>query len=444
MVHPALFAFSTGIGLFCDKYILEASNFADDLNDYDTDTWMVSMNKSAALWAAVIGMLVWGPLSDVFGRRNCMLATQAITMLGALGCVMAQSEVMLICFRLITGFGMGGEYPLASTHASKNTKNKGEAARNVGLLYCCGNGVGTAFCSFTVWLILTLCPASHIGPDGNPDQDYKNLTWRLMFGVASIMAFAGLVCRYFTTQSEVSSDATVQQTTANRQVSAAAIAPYMLPIMAAAGGWFLYDFVEYGLKSNDAELFTGDHVTATGVLGVFFSRISAIPSLLLATFILTCITPKLSQSIGFVGCGCVCLLLAADYDGLRQTPTLFKSLYMVQYSFQMFMGVTTMAISASIFPDHMAGTGAGIAAAVGKVGAAVGTTLFASWPGLYQRIFATSAFAALLGLVLTVVIVPAYTADALERMQQSAKEGDDVGAVRALYRRDKVVDQPLV
>lgn len=444
MVHPAIFAFGTGIGLFCDKYILEASNFADDLNDYDTDTWMVSLNKSAALWAAVLGMLVWGPLSDVFGRRNCMLATQAITMLGALGCVMAQSEVMLICFRLLTGFGMGGEYPLASTHASKNTKNKGEAARNVGLLYCCGNGVGTAFCSFTVWVILSACPESQRGPDGNPDQAYKNLTWRLMFAVAAVMACAGLVCRYFTTKSEVSSDDATTQTTERRQVSAADISPYMMPIMAAAGGWFLYDFVEYGLKSNDAELFTGDHVSAKGVLGVFFTRISAIPSLLLATFILTWITPKMSQSIGFVGCGLVCLLLAADYEGLSQNRPVFISLYMVQYSFQMFMGVTTMAISATIFPDHMAGTGAGIAAAVGKVGAAIGTTLFAAWDGAYQRIFFTSAVAALLGLVLTVLIVPAYTSEALDRMQKSAKEGDDVGAVRALYRRDKVVDQPLV
>lgn len=264
-----------------------------------------------------------------------------------------------------------------------------------------------------------------------------------MFGVASLMAFGGLVCRYFTTKSEVSSDdnVTTQQT---RQVTAAGVAPYMLPVLAAAGGWFLYDFVEYGLKSNDASLFSGDHVTAAGVLGVFFTRISAIPSLLLATFILACITPKMSQSVGFIGCGCICLFLAADYEGLRQNTTVFNTLYMVQYSFQMFMGVTTMAISASIFPDHMAGTGAGIAAAVGKVGAAIGTTLFASWPNLYQRIFATSAGAALLGLVLTVLVVPSYTPEALEMMQKLAKEGDDVGAVRVLYRRDKMVEKPLV
>lgn len=268
-----------------------------------------------------------------------------------------------------------------------------------------------------------------------------------MFGVAAIMAFSGLVCRYLTTKSEISSVddvAAAQEQNNTRQVNVASLLPYALPILAAAGGWFLYDFVEYGLKSNDASLFSGDHVSWWGVRGVFLARISAIPSLLLATFILAFITPKLSQSIGFVGCGVVCLVLAADYEGLQQNTPVFNTLYMVQYSFQMFMGVTTMAISASIFPDHMAGTGAGIAAAVGKVGAAIGTTLFASWPGLYQRIFATSACAALLGLVLTIVIVPGYTAEALERMQQLAKQGDDIGAVRALYRREKMVEKPLV
>lgn len=262
------------------------------------------------------------------------------------------------------------------------------------------------------------------------------------------MATAGLVCRYFTTKDEVehSVDEEGAQEGEQRQFRWELIPPYARPLCGAAIGWFTYDFVEYGLKQNDATLFAGE-TSVYNANNVFLTRISCIPSLILATFILQCISCKISQSIGFIGCGVVTLILAVGYDSLHDHAGVFNTLYMVQYSFQMFMGVTTMAIAAQVFPEKFAGTGAGIAAALGKVGATIGTYLFSDLgqDDKYGIIFAITSVSCAIGLAVTFAFVPHYNAEKLETMQEKADRGEDSAAARLLYSSGsaKDVKQPL-
>merc|ERR1712032_904743 len=103
-----------------------------------------------------------------------------------------------------------------------------------------------------------------------------------------------------------------------------------------------------------------------------------------------------------------------------------------------FMGVTTMAIAAQIFPEKFAGTGAGIAAALGKIGATIGTYLFTFWSedSKYSLIFGVTAVCCAIGLAITFVFVPGYRAEKLEIMQ-SLSEGDRHSEAAAiLYKSD--------
>ena len=84
------------------------------------------------------------------------------------------------------------------------------------------------------------------------------------------------------------------------------------------------------------------------------------------------------QFIGFVGCGVANLILAMAYKPLKEITPLFFTLYILQLSFQSLPGVTTMAISAEIYPSMVRGTGAGISAAMGKVGATLGGLMSSS------------------------------------------------------------------
>lgn len=51
---------------------------------------------------------MYGRLSDIFGRKPCLLASLAVFFVGALGCSVSQSMIMLIIFRAIEGIGGGG------------------------------------------------------------------------------------------------------------------------------------------------------------------------------------------------------------------------------------------------------------------------------------------------------------------------------------------------
>ena len=67
------------------------------------------------------------------------------------------------------------------------------------------------------------------------------------------------------------------------------LAPYWRPLLGTAGCWFLYDIVEYGLKQNDAAIFSSDNDApySQSVMDVFLTRLLVIPSLVLAPWLLT-------------------------------------------------------------------------------------------------------------------------------------------------------------
>merc|ERR1712125_25938 len=131
-------------------------------------------------------------------------------------------------------------------------------------------------------------------------------------------------------------------------------------------------------------------------------------------------------------------ILALFYNDLKDNTGVFNTMYMIQYSFQMFMGVTAMAIAAQAFPEKFAGTGAGIAAALGKVGATIGTYLFSNWGGKdeYGLIFGVTSVCCAIGLAVTFVFVPAYNARKLRIMQQLAEQGRHKEASAALYKSE--------
>jgi MFS family permease len=67
---------------------------------------------SAYLLTSTISMPIWGRLSDIYGRRNCFLATVVLFLLGSLLSGIAQTMPQLVIFRALQGLGAGGLLPL--------------------------------------------------------------------------------------------------------------------------------------------------------------------------------------------------------------------------------------------------------------------------------------------------------------------------------------------
>mmetsp|Transcript_17313 Transcript_17313/g.54393 ORF Transcript_17313/g.54393 Transcript_17313/m.54393 type:complete len:452 (+) Transcript_17313:84-1439(+) len=422
MVSAAVFAIATGIGLLTDKYMLQATNFVEDyttaIRPSDSEKEFI---KSAMYAGAIFGMVTFGPISDFAGRRACLIACSAITFLGAALSTGAWSARALIAARIITGIGMGGEYPLASSHSAESASDSGNGSRNVALLYLFGNGAGPVLCGM-VTLLLDISPMP------------RRLVWRSTFGVGALLSLLGLVLRVVTTHdSPKLVEATKRGGGANRK----ALLAYWRPLLGTALIWLLFDIVEYGLKQNDKAIFsdTNKGPQWVSILKVLLSRVLVIPSLAVAPWMLTKLASKRVQMIGFVGCCCANTLFSLFFAELKKQDVLFVGLYVVQLSFQSFPGVTTMAIPAQIYPSSVRGTAAAISAACGKVGATIGSYYFTKLhdEGELNEIFWVVAGSCLVALILTMVLTPLYNGATLDAAERLAHEGKNAEAVAMLY-----------
>lgn len=73
----------------------------------------VQLTITLYLLGVALSQLIYGPLSDIFGRRPIILIGLAITLLGSLICSVAQSISMILIGRLITGMGAGASVALS-------------------------------------------------------------------------------------------------------------------------------------------------------------------------------------------------------------------------------------------------------------------------------------------------------------------------------------------
>ena len=69
-----------------------------------TDTATAQLNLSALMVGLALGQLIYGPMSDRFGRKPVVLAGLAVYIGAAIGCANADSIETLIAFRLVQGF----------------------------------------------------------------------------------------------------------------------------------------------------------------------------------------------------------------------------------------------------------------------------------------------------------------------------------------------------
>lgn len=424
MTNQVIFALATGMGLLTDKYELAVTNFVDHLASFHASEFENDFVKAAMYGGAVIGMLTFGPISDYLGRRVCLITCSALCVLGAIGSALSQTESTLIAFRILTGIGMGGEYPLAATHSAESAEDPNNGGRNVGLLYLFGSGVGQALCPLVVYFLLSMKLS-----DG--------AVWRGTFLVGGLFALIGLVLRVLTTENSKRFLDAVKDRQASKRQPSEVLRSYAFPLFGTAFAWFLYDVVEYGLKQNDAAIFTastGDYKAS--VLTVFLTRLLVIPALVTAAYLPKCVALKWVQLAGFSGCAVANFVLAMFYPELHVGhELLFDSIYIVQLSFQSLPGVTTMAVPAEIFPSAFRGAGHGISAATGKVGAMVGSYIFANMKnhGHIQSIFWVVTATSVLAVAVTMFFTPSYNGKTLEKVEELARSGQEVAAVKALY-----------
>jgi len=80
---------------------------------------MLSHVMGASLAATAIGGVIFGVLSDRYGRRSVLQWTILTYSVGTFLCGLSTSVEMLLLFRIITGLGVGGEWATGQTYVGE-------------------------------------------------------------------------------------------------------------------------------------------------------------------------------------------------------------------------------------------------------------------------------------------------------------------------------------
>jgi MFS transporter, PHS family, inorganic phosphate transporter len=425
---------ASGMGFFTDAYDLFVIGVASALitKDWNLSPGHLALLNSTMLFAAFVGAFVFGRFADVIGRKHVYWLVAAITIAGAVGSALSPSFWVLMAFRFVLGFGVGGDYPVSAVMVSEfaNRKDRGKL---VGMVF------GTQALGLIVGPLVALALLG-----GGLGHD---TVWRILLGLGAIPA-AGVI--YVRTRMPESPRYKIQvQDRAQRQIGLHAFLRdrrWLILLAGTAGTWFLLDYAYYGNTISTPQILSLISPTASTMtkialqLAIFV--VAAVPGYVLAIARLDKIGHRRLQLLGFAVMG-VCFLVIAVIPGMTTMVVPFLLVYGVSYFFTEFgPNMTTFVMPSELYPVSMRATGHGISAGVGKLGAFICVFLFPllnDWFGLRGTLLLTSGVA-LVGFALTLVL-PEPAGHSLEDMPLPARGAS--ARASAFARQDRSSEDPV-
>jgi predicted phosphate transport protein (TIGR00153 family) len=380
--HLRVLALS-GAGVFMDGYDLFIISVAliPIRVAFHTTPLDISAISSAAILGAVFGAVIFGNLADRLGRKTLYVIDLIFfVVFGALS-AFSQSIIQLVVFRFLLGIGIGADYPISASYIAEFVSNKNRGKLIASVFAFQGLGILSAIGVSIYFLTL--------GP-------YILEPWRWMLLSGVVPAIVALTLRTTMPETprwymshgqtekakEVMSkffgyNVTEEQLTnvvEKVSVKELLLSPYARRVFFTSASWFLVDVGVYGiglLLPTFIQSIYGPNSPAlasaitTGILYIFagFGYLSSIA-------LIDVVGRKWIQTIGFFGMA-IPLAIAAFYSSSLSFSTLLFLLGVFYILENMGPNTTTFVYPVELFPTRLRGTGHGIAATVGKVGALV-------------------------------------------------------------------------
>ncbi|ETO28643.1 carbohydrate transmembrane transporter [Reticulomyxa filosa] len=416
-----------GLGLFNDAYQLFVMNMVNVVmedrygNAYKSRETLVS---TSVFIGAVLGQVIIGALADQLGRRLMMILSCSLLIIGGILCTTAvptdssESSVSLVWWliiaRLILGFGIGAEYPLAAASASEQSVDKPkERGPNVAMVFSL-QGLGNFLAAFSANLLCQLYARNQPYENEN-----LNIIWRTLFFIGTVPCIGSLIniqfkweqnkkkkkkgIFYFRMKMQESKAFSKGANASQNWHQHLTIQDkykligkfYWKELLGTSVAWFLFDVVFYaqGIFS-DSVLSTvssngndSDDLVDVSLKNVFLALDKnksknkipkgALPGYFVAVATINSIGRRRMQIQGFVIMAILFLLIGIIWDTIKKQLVLFVILYALTFFFSNFgPNTTTFVLPVEIFPTQIRGTCHGIAAASGKLGAVVGAAMF--------------------------------------------------------------------
>ncbi|KAL1899852.1 glycerophosphoinositol permease [Sporothrix stenoceras] len=372
-----------GAGLFSDGYINNVIGSVTTILALEYgDTWSNSRAKSvvsAIVFAGtVVGQLFFGVLADRWSRTNSLLVSTVIlfvfTALAA-GSYYHGDTIgmfnMLAAWRFFVGIGIGGEYPAGSVGCAESTGEIRSGWRHFVFILFTNSIIDFGFVigAFVPYVVAAACHNGHLGTQ-----------WRTSLGIGTVFPLVLFVMRLFVKENEEF----------NRNSMKGARTPYWLVLkfygprlVVVSLIWFIYDFLTYafGIYSSTilANIFpSGSPLTTifgwNVVINLFY-----MPGSLLGAKASDWLGPRWCLITGVLLQAMVGFIMAGDYANLSQPHMVgaFATVYGIFLSLGEFgPGNNIGLLAAKTCATGVRGQYYGIAAAVGKIGAFVGTYVY--------------------------------------------------------------------
>jgi len=383
--------FLSAMGVFLDGFDLFILAVALPViqQDLKPDAWMLGLIGAAAPLGAVVGAAGAGHLTDRLGRKLLYVIDLAIFIAFAGLSALAWSDWSLFVFRFLLGVGIGADYPISSSYVSEfmPARIRGRMLVSSFSFQALGSLVGAA-----IGLLILL-----VHPEPN--------AWRWMLAAGIIPAVLVAVLRsnlpesprWCAAHGRTSEAAAISRAVSGHDVAVDATPEQRLPYKALFGPsfirrttlatvpWFLMDIGLYTIGFFTptilaAMAFTGqgDWVSrdVASTEGAVFLDVFLVVGFVLAIWLVDKWGRIRLQMLGFAGMtlGLLALVIAGGLPGGTQqhVPLVFFGFALFNLAVNAGPNATTFLLPAELFPTSLRASGHGLAAASGKVGAAVG------------------------------------------------------------------------
>ncbi|KAL5086182.1 MFS general substrate transporter [Trichoderma afarasin] len=378
--QTALPVFACGAGLFSDGYVNNVIGSVNTVLKLQYGEVYTSSNASKyvsdiAFVGTVVGQLLFGFLADRWSRSNSLLVSTIILIVFtalATGSYYHGDAVgmfnMLTAWRFFVGIGIGGEYPAGSVGCAETSGELSSGTRNRWFILFTNTMIDWGFV-IGAFVPYAVAAATH-------DQRLSTI-WRTSLGIGVVFPLILFALRLRLKEPEEFSKESMRHKTPYLLV----IRYYGFRLLVVSTVWFLYDFSTYAFGIYSSSILAGIYSDSAPLTTVFgwntVINLFYIPGTMIGAFVSDWIGPKYTLIIGVSLQAIVGYIMAGVYDKISKHIAAFAVVYGIFLSLgELGPGNNIGLLAAKTCATGVRGRYYGIAAAIGKIGAFVGTWVF--------------------------------------------------------------------